>query len=76
MPRNPNCNCEDYPCCGCGTESSQEEQQEQFEEQAFLSGVNDLDDEDVLGGFNRAEPEECEEPFMSDTPMGDAYGGE
>lgn len=52
MPRNPNCNCEDFPCCGCGTEPSQEEQEERFMEQVQeqdreLSGVKDLDsDED------------------------------
>lgn len=46
MPRNPNCNHEDWPCCGCGDEPSQEEQMEQAEEMEALSGVNDLDEED------------------------------
>lgn len=31
MNRPANCHCEDFPCCGCGEEPSQESQHEEFE---------------------------------------------
>ncbi len=90
MPRPHDCNHEDWPCCGCGDEPSQEEQHEQFEEMSALSGINDLDeadrrednfrddveaDADVLRMAGMGTDEDYGH-YEVDTPLGDFYGGE
>lgn len=59
--RPSDCNHADWPCCGCGSESSQEEQREACEEMEALSGIGDLDDEDM-----DEDPEPSEDNFRDD----------
>ena len=60
MQRPSTCNhCSTWPCCGCGTEPSQEEQREQLEAMEDLAGVDVLDDEDD----ENEEPKTDKEPW-------------
>jgi len=75
MPRPHDCNHEDWPCCGCGDELSQEEQHEQF-----LADHEDDDPDEEKNQSDKSyfEPDD-EGRFESDdhdTPLGEQYGGE
>lgn len=81
--RPSGCNHEDWPCCGCGEELSQEEQHEQFTElNGALDGLDafedDPEDEGTFGD-GELEPEDAERPaapmtdYEADTPLGQQY---
>lgn len=70
--RPSGCTHQDWPCCGCGEEPSQEEQHEQFEEMRDERDGT-LDDEaafEASGGDHEAPMTDWE----ADTPMGREYG--
>lgn len=83
MCRPSSCNHEDFPCCGCGEEPSQEEQHEQFmaEHDDFDADCNDGEDfDESMDGDHESALESVygptDMPEDIDTPMGDFYGGE
>ncbi len=62
--RPHNCNHEDWPCCGCGDEPSQEEQREQWEATHALADHFDTDEE----GDEDFDPEYNDGEDFSDEP--------
>lgn len=89
--RPGSCTHEDWPCCGCGEEPSQEEQHEQSLESQEFEMERDLngDDEEHEDNFTDSEADAdtlrsagmgTDEDYGGghdiDTPMGDYYEGE
>ena len=64
--RPSTCKCPDWPCCGCGEETSQQEQQERFEELAALN--DNLDSEELDDGedLDNEDLDSDEPPDMTD----------
>lgn len=74
--RPSGCNHEDWPCCGCGEEPSQEEQHEQFESMRNPAydgpmGIFTGMDEDDEPAEQHAAPMT---DWEADTPLGQEYG--
>lgn len=92
MSRPSFCKCEDWPCCGCGHEASQESQHEAFLElQEELREQDDMhyddphdDDEMPDDGMTDAEADADTlrsagwgtDEDYGDTPLADFYDGE
>lgn len=83
MPRPNDCNHEDWPCCGCGDEPSQEQQEEMFQAQVAdqdreLSSVDDLDDEgtdEPWDGFHSDGDADRDALASAGMGMDEDYGG-
>jgi hypothetical protein len=87
MSRPSFCKCEDWPCCGCGHEASQESQHEAaLELEDDLREMNDLNGEpdDHDDGMSDVEADAdtlrsagwgTDEDY-GDTPLADFYDGE
>lgn len=85
MNRPSDCNHEDFPCCGCGPEPSQEDQREEAEYRE-LEELQDRDDDfeefdgdESMDGDHESALESVYGPsdppdYIDDTPLGHEYG--
>lgn len=67
------CNHEDWPCCGCESEPSQEEQREQFEEMEQRGWPGSGDGSDDLADYNANEADDYRDEGAEDSYLDAAY---